>query len=85
MDVCIILGSKSDLPICEKCTAILDEFGIGYEVRVASAHRAPKYLEEVILSSIENGCQVFIGMAGVSAALPGVIASMTHYQLLEFQ
>ena len=82
MDVCIILGSKSDLPICEKCTAILDEFGIGYEVRVASAHRAPKYLEEVILSSIENGCQVFIGMAGVSAALPGGIASMTHLPVI---
>ena len=82
MDVCIILGSKSDLPICDKCTAILDEFEIEYEARVASAHRAPKYLEEVVSTSIEKGCKVFIGMAGVSAALPGVIASMTHLPVI---
>ena len=82
MDVCIILGSKSDLPICDKCTAILDEFGVKYEARVASAHRAPKYLEEVVSSSIDKGCKVFIGMAGVSAALPGVIASMTHLPVI---
>ena len=82
MDVCIILGSKSDLPICDKCTAILDEFEIEYEARVASAHRAPKYLEEVVSTSIEKGCKVFIGMAGVSAALPGVIASMTHLTVI---
>jgi len=82
MDVCIILGSKSDLPISDKCTAILDVFEIEYEVRVASAHRAPIYLEKVVSSSIEKGCKVFIGMAGMSAALPGVIASMTHLPVI---
>ena len=44
---------------------------------MASAHRAPKFLESVIESSIESGCRIFIGMAGMAAALPGVIASMT--------
>ena len=48
-----------------------------FEIRVASAHRAPKYLEEIISAAEDSGCQVFIGMAGVAAALPGGIASMT--------
>ncbi len=77
MDICIILGSKSDLPVANKCTAILQEFNIDHEVRVASAHRAPKYLEGVIGDAISGGCKIFIGMAGMAAALPGVIASMT--------
>lgn len=77
MDVSIILGSRSDLPIAKKATKVLDDFGIDYELRVASAHRAPKYLEGIIETALENDCQVFIGMAGVAAALPGVIASMT--------
>lgn len=77
MDICIVLGSKSDLPISNKCSAVLEEFNIEHEVRVASAHRAPKYLEEVVGNAIADGCKIFIGMAGMAAALPGVVASMT--------
>ena len=77
MDVCIILGSKSDMPVCDKCTSVLNEFGIDHEVHVASAHRAPRYLEEVVSSAVGDRCRIFIGIAGLSAALPGVIASMT--------
>ena len=77
MDVTIILGSKSDLPVADKCSALLEEFGISHEVRVASAHRAPKYLEGVVDAALEDGCRIFVGIAGMSAALPGVIASMT--------
>ncbi len=77
MDICVVLGSKSDLPVAEKCKTVLDKFDVSYEIRVASAHRAPKYLEGIIESAEELGCKVFIGMAGVAAALPGVIASMT--------
>ena len=77
MDVCILLGSRSDLPIAEKGTKVLDDFGIDYELRVASAHRAPKYLEGIVDAALENDCLVFIGIAGVAAALPGVIAAMT--------
>ena len=77
MDVCIILGSRSDLPVAKKATKVLDDFGVEYELRVASAHRAPKYLEGIIDAALDADCQVFIGMAGVAAALPGVIASMT--------
>ncbi len=77
MDICVVLGSKSDMPVAEKCRAILERFNVDYEIRVASAHRAPKYLEGIIESAESSGCKVFIGMAGVAAALPGVIASMT--------
>ena len=77
MDVCIILGSRSDLPVANKATKVLKDFSINHELRVASAHRAPKCLEGIIENALEDGCQVFIGMAGVAAALPGVIASMT--------
>tara|TARA_B100001250_G_C19431868_1_gene627837 strand:+ start:118 stop:591 length:474 start_codon:yes stop_codon:yes gene_type:complete len=82
MDICVILGSKSDLPIAEKCRSVLDKFDVNYEIRVASAHRAPKYLEEIVDAAESNGCKVFIGMAGVSAALPGVIASMTNMPVI---
>ena len=77
MDVTILLGSSSDLPIAEKCTKILDHFSVTYQLRVASAHRSPVFVEEIINQAEADGCQVFIGMAGVAAALPGVIASMT--------
>lgn len=77
MDICVVLGSKSDLPIADKCRSVLEKFDVNFEIRVASAHRAPKYLEGIIEAAEADGCQVFIGMAGVAAALPGVIASMT--------
>ena len=77
MEACIILGSKSDMHVCDKCTNVLDELEVSYQVRIASAHRAPAYLEEVVSGAVDSGCRVFIGMAGMSAALPGVIASMT--------
>mmetsp|Transcript_7943 Transcript_7943/g.22759 ORF Transcript_7943/g.22759 Transcript_7943/m.22759 type:complete len:253 (-) Transcript_7943:168-926(-) len=77
VDVTVVLGSRSDLPIAEKCIKVLEQFGLNYQLRVASAHRAPVYLEGIITSAEANGCKVFIGMAGVAAALPGVIASMT--------
>eukprot|EP00193_Tetraselmis_chui_P001015 CAMPEP_0177764464 /NCGR_PEP_ID=MMETSP0491_2-20121128/7418_1 /TAXON_ID=63592 /ORGANISM="Tetraselmis chuii, Strain PLY429" /LENGTH=244 /DNA_ID=CAMNT_0019280639 /DNA_START=289 /DNA_END=1023 /DNA_ORIENTATION=+ len=77
IDVCIVLGSRSDLPIAEKCVKVMKDFGIRYELRIASAHRAPKYLESIVGAAEADGCKVFIGMAGVAAALPGVLASMT--------
>jgi 5-(carboxyamino)imidazole ribonucleotide mutase len=82
MDVCVVMGSKSDMPVCDKCTSILEEFCIGHEVRVASAHRAPRYLEGIVSTAIGEGCKIFIGIAGLSAALPGVIASMTSLPVI---
>ncbi|MBT5281207.1 MAG: 5-(carboxyamino)imidazole ribonucleotide mutase [Euryarchaeota archaeon] len=77
MDVTILLGSKSDMPIAEKCTKILDHFGVDYQLRVASAHRSPKFVEEIIHQAEEDGCKVFIAMAGLAAALPGAVAALT--------
>ncbi len=72
--VFIIMGSKSDLPVVEKATALLKKFEIDYSVAVASAHRTPHRVEELVTGT---DAKVFIGVAGMSAALPGVIASFT--------
>lgn len=72
--VSIIIGSKSDLSIADKAIAILKELSISFELNVASAHRTPKRVEEL---ATESKAEVFIAIAGLSAALPGVIASFT--------
>ena len=74
MKIQIILGSKSDMPVAEKAQKILDEFGVSYDITVASAHRTPDFLKDVIG---KNNADVFIGIAGLSAALPGSIAAHT--------
>lgn len=74
MKVHIILGSKSDMQVAEKAKKVLDEFEVGYELTIASAHRTPDYLKEVVENSKAD---VFIGIAGLSAALPGAIAAHT--------
>ena len=77
MDITIVLGSKSDMPVAEKAAKILDTFEVKYQIRIASAHRSPDYLHGIVDVAEEDGCMVYIGMAGVAAALPGVLASMT--------
>ena len=72
--VLIIMGSKSDLPVAEKATALLKKFGISYDVAVASAHRTPARVEDLVKDSEAD---VFIAIAGMSAALPGVFSSFT--------
>jgi len=67
------MGSRSDAHIAEKATSILDEFEVPYDVEVASAHRNPKKVEELAKKDYD----VFIAIAGLSAALPGVIAAHT--------
>ncbi len=74
MKVQIILGSKSDMPVAEKTQKILDAFGVNYDLKVASAHRTPDFLKDVVE---KNDADVFIGIAGLSAALPGSIAAHT--------
>ncbi|AXI25429.1 5-(carboxyamino)imidazole ribonucleotide mutase [Methanofervidicoccus sp. A16] len=72
--ICIIMGSESDLKIAEKGIPILKEFGVEFEVRVASAHRTPDLVEEIVKNS---KAKVFIAIAGLAAHLPGVVASLT--------
>ena len=72
--VSIILGSKSDMPVAEKAIAILRRFGIDFDIAVASAHRTPARVEELVKNS---SADVFIAIAGLSAALPGSVAALT--------
>ena len=72
--VSIIMGSKSDMPVADKAIAILRKFGVQFDIAVASAHRTPRRVEDLVTGS---DADVFISIAGLSAALPGVVASYT--------
>lgn len=72
--VSIIMGSKSDLPVADKAIAVLKKFGVQFDIAVASAHRTPRRVEDLVTGS---DADVFISIAGLSAALPGVVASYT--------
>ncbi|NYT11645.1 MAG: 5-(carboxyamino)imidazole ribonucleotide mutase [Methanomassiliicoccales archaeon] len=73
-DVLVVLGSKSDLDVGRKAIAILEQFDVEAKMVVASAHRTPERVKEMVETS---SAKVFIAIAGLSAALPGVIASTT--------
>ena len=74
MKIHIIMGSKSDMTIAEKAQQLLDEFTVPYKTSVASAHRTPDIVQSLVEKS---DADVFIGIAGLSAALPGVMAAHT--------
>jgi 5-(carboxyamino)imidazole ribonucleotide mutase len=76
--VMIILGSASDFNVAEKSINILEILGISYDVRIASAHRTHEKVKKIVEESTTNGVEVFIGIAGLSAHLPGIIAANTH-------
>lgn len=73
----IIVGSKSDLAYAEEAIAVLQQLGIDYELRILSAHRTPGPLETYISEAEAAGTRTFITMAGMAAALPGVVAART--------
>ena len=73
----IICGSASDLEKASDACKILDELGVAYDLRIASAHRTPELLEEYMSTAEERGVEVFIAAAGWAAHLPGVVASYT--------
>jgi 5-(carboxyamino)imidazole ribonucleotide mutase len=77
MWVCIILGSDSDADVMSQACAALDEMGVAYEMKVASAHRSPERTKQIVTDAERDGAAVFIAGAGMAAHLPGVIASLT--------
>ena len=81
-DVGVILGSKSDLPLMESCTAQLEAFGIAHEVKVCSAHRDPAGVKEWAATAAERGIKVVIAAAGGAAHLPGVVAAWTDLPVI---
>ena len=73
----IILGSSSDIHIAEKSMDILEKLEIPYSLKIASAHRTPNLIREIVKKGTDAGIEVFIGIAGLAAHLPGAIAAYT--------
>ena len=73
----IIMGSDSDLPVMSGAIEICEEFGIGCEVDIVSAHRTPEKLVEYAKSAEKRGLRVIIAGAGGAAHLPGMIAALS--------
>ena len=71
------MGSDSDADVMRQACAALDEAGVAYEMKVASAHRSPERTKQVINDADRDGAAVFIAGAGMAAHLPGVVASFT--------
>ncbi len=74
MKVTVLVGSKSDLEIAEKVRTRLTALGVDCDVHVASAHRNPDKVDRLVK---DPATDVFVAMAGLSAALPGVVAART--------
>lgn len=77
MKVLVITGSESDLTLAKETVKLLEEFGIPYRIEVASAHRSPERVIRIIKEAEKDGVEVIIAMAGMAAALPGIIAAHT--------
>jgi len=78
----IVMGSKSDMPVMERAAAELEERGIRHETRVMSAHREPDTVAEYAKNARMRGLRVIIAGAGLSAALPGVVAAHTDLPVI---
>lgn len=76
-EVGIIMGSKSDLPIMQEASKMLEKFGVSYEINVVSAHRTPELMVEYAQNAHKRGVKVIIAGAGGAAHLPGMTASLT--------
>lgn len=75
--VLVIMGSESDLPVVGEAAKMLEEFGILYEMTVASAHRTPGRVHALVTEAEKKGVDVIIAAAGAAAHLAGVAASQT--------
>ena len=73
----VIMGSDSDWPVMKGAADALDEFAVGYEVRVVSAHRTPHWMLEYGGTAAQRGLKVIVAGAGGAAHLPGMVASVT--------
>ena len=78
LDVAILMGSDSDLPVVSEVFKIFDEFGVKYSKSVLSAHRSPHQVIELIKISESHGCKLFIAAAGMAAHLAGAVAAHSH-------
>lgn len=77
ISVGIIMGSDSDLVVMSEAGTVLEEFGIAYDITVASAHRSPELVHKYVTTAKDRGIKVMIAGAGGAAHLAGVAASLT--------
>ena len=77
MFVGIVMGSDSDWPVMREAAQVLDEFGIGYEAKVVSAHRMPEDMVRYGREAAGRGLKAIIAGAGGAAHLPGMLAALT--------
>ncbi|MEC7877398.1 MAG: 5-(carboxyamino)imidazole ribonucleotide mutase [Bacteroidota bacterium] len=75
--VSIVMGSKSDLPVMQEASKVLDSFGIDNSLSIMSAHRTPERAADFSKNAVNNGVKVIIAGAGGAAHLAGVMASLT--------
>jgi len=80
--VLILLGSSSDLQYADDCRTALDALGIQSDLEISSAHRQPERTDELAISAARNGYEAIICMAGMAAALPGVVAARTNLPVI---
>ncbi len=75
--VAVLMGSESDWPTMRACTETLDALGVGFEVRVTSAHRTPAATASYVADAVARDCAVFVCAAGLAAHLAGAVAAHT--------
>ena len=80
--VIICMGSQSDFDTMKGASEMLDALGVGYDMRIISAHRTPQRLADFASNAAEEGVKVIIAGAGGAAHLPGMIASFTYLPVL---
>jgi phosphoribosylaminoimidazole carboxylase PurE protein len=77
-----MVGSDSDLPVVEETAKVLEEFGVPYEVTIASAHRSPEKARQWVTGAPVRGLKVVTAAAGMAAHLPGVLAAHTSLPVI---
>jgi 5-(carboxyamino)imidazole ribonucleotide mutase len=82
INIAIVMGSQSDLPVMESAANICKQFNIGYELTIISAHRTPERMVQYAQQAAERGIKVIIAGAGGAAHLPGMLASCTHLPVI---
>ena len=82
VEIGIIMGSKSDLPVMQEAIEILKELEINTEIDIVSAHRTPEKMFDYAKNAKRRGLKVIIAGAGGAAHLPGMIASITSIPVI---
>lgn len=80
--VLIVIGSRSDIQYAEECQNLLNNLGIENKLEISSAHRQPERTDELTRTAADSGYEVIICMAGMAAALPGVVAARTSLPVI---